>query len=168
MSADVPVIAGERVTLRPDRPEHAEAIAAILAEPEVARWWGPYDAERVRAELGSGWAIEIDGEVRGWLLHAEETDPEYRHVGLDVSLATAVQGRGYGPEALRLAIEHFAARGHHRFTIDPAADNERAIRAYAKVGFQPVGRMRQYWRAPDGRWRDGLLMDLLVPELPAR
>jgi hypothetical protein len=25
--------------------------------------------------------------------------------------------------------------------------------------------MREYWRSPDGTWRDGLLMDLLVREL---
>ena len=50
-------------------------------------------------------------------------------------------------------------------TIDPAAANTRAIRAYEKIGFRPVGVMRQYERAPDGTWRDGLLMDLLAGEL---
>jgi aminoglycoside 6'-N-acetyltransferase len=61
-----------------------------------------------------------------------------------------------------VAIAHFAGRGHHRFTIDPAAENARAIRAYASAGFEPVGVLRSYWRGPDGRWRDGLLMDLVV------
>ena len=56
-------------------------------------------------------------------------------------------------------------RGHHRFTIDPAAANARAIRAYEAVGFRPVGVLRRYERGPDGRWRDGLLMDLLAVEL---
>jgi aminoglycoside 6'-N-acetyltransferase len=55
--------------------------------------------------------------------------------------------------------------GHHRITIDPAADNEAAIRCYAKVGFRPVGVMRRYERGPDGTWHDGLLMDLLADEL---
>jgi aminoglycoside 6'-N-acetyltransferase len=62
----------------------------------------------------------------------------------------------------RLAIEHFVAKGHHRFTIDPATDNERAIRSYAAVGFKPVGVLRAYGRNPDGGWHDGLLMDLIV------
>jgi aminoglycoside 6'-N-acetyltransferase len=39
-----------------------------------------------------------------------------------------------------------------------------AIRCYSAVGFRPVGVMRQYERAPDGRWRDGLLMELLADE----
>jgi aminoglycoside 6'-N-acetyltransferase len=30
------------------------------------------------------------------------------------------------------------------------------------TGFKPVGLMREYWRDPDGVWRDGLLMDLLA------
>ena len=55
--------------------------------------------------------------------------------------------------------------GHHRLTIDPAAANTRAIRAYEKAGFRAVGVMRRYERAPDGTWRDGLLMDLLADEL---
>ena len=84
-----------------------------------------------------------------------------------VALTTAIHGRGYGSEALRLAIGHFVTRGHHRFTIDPAADNERAIRCYRAVGFQPVGVMRAYERAADGGWRDGLLMDLLSEDLQA-
>ena len=65
-------------------------------------------------------------------------------------------------------IDHMIdARGHHRFTIDPAAGNDRAIRAYAAVGFRPVGVMRQLRAAPDGTWRDGLLMDLLAEEYRA-
>ena len=40
-------------------------------------------------------------------------------------------------------------------------------RGYTRVGFRPVGVMRQYERGPDGRFRDGLLMDLLRSELTA-
>ena len=57
------------------------------------------------------------------------------------------------------------ARGHHRLVIDPAADNERAIRCYRSVGFRPVGIMRQYERGLDGSFHDGLLMDLVAEEL---
>jgi aminoglycoside 6'-N-acetyltransferase len=124
-----------------------------------------WDADRVRAELLEDHVIVIDGEVRGYLSAEEETDPEYRHVAIDLTLAEECRGQGYGPEALRLVVRHFIAAGHHRFTIDPAADNARAIRAYEKVGFRPVGIMRRYERAPDGTWRDGLLMDLVADEL---
>jgi aminoglycoside 6'-N-acetyltransferase len=160
-----PTLRGERLTLRPAVDEDVPALVAMLAEPEVASWWGRHDAARVRAELPGTFAIVVDGELRGWLHVSEETDPDYRHVGFDIALASAAQGRGLGPEALLLAIRHYAARGHHRFTIDPAAHNERAIRAYARIGFKPVGVMRRYERGPDGTWHDGLLMDLLADEL---
>jgi aminoglycoside 6'-N-acetyltransferase len=85
---------------------------------------------------------------------------------VDIYLTTAAQGHGLGPDAIRtLARYLFDERGHHRLTIDPAASNTRGIAAYTKVGFKPVGIMRQYERGADGTWHDGLLMDLLRDEL---
>jgi aminoglycoside 6'-N-acetyltransferase len=111
-------------------------------------------------------AIEVDGAEVGSLQVAEEDEPDYRHAGIDLFLAPDYQGRGLGPEAINLVARYlFEVRGHHRLTIDPAAENLRAIHAYERVGFRPVGIMRQYERGRDGRWHDGLLMDLLVGEL---
>jgi aminoglycoside 6'-N-acetyltransferase len=54
-------------------------------------------------------------------------------------------------------------RGHHRITIDPAAANAAAIRAYEKAGFRTVGVLRSYERDPDGTgWHDGLLMEYVT------
>lgn len=133
----------------------------------MARWWGRYDIERVREEMRtvSTLTIAIDGGLAGWLHVHEETAADYPSVAFDIVLAPAQQGHGYGQETLRVAITHFVERGHHRFSIDPARDNARAIRCYAAVGFKPVGVLRAYERAPDGSWRDGLLMDLLAGEL---
>ena len=161
---------GERLTLRRVVEPDVPAIASILAEPAVGRWWGSYDEGRVRREMlqdpgVEAFVIEIGAEVAGVLYVSEERDPDYRHAGLDIGLATAYQGRGYGREALRLAIDHLVAEhGHHRFTIDPEAGNGVAIRCYEAVGFRPVGLMREYERGPDGTWVDGLLMELIVEQ----
>jgi aminoglycoside 6'-N-acetyltransferase len=104
----------------------------------------------------------VSGEVAGWVQYEEEPYEWYPSVAFDIALTTRLHGAGYGRRALRLAIEHFVAKGHHRFTIDRDVDNERAIRSYAAVGFKPVGVLRAYGRAPEGGWRDGLLMDLIV------
>jgi aminoglycoside 6'-N-acetyltransferase len=162
---DFPTLVGDRVTVRPVRPGDIPALAAIVVEPAVARWWGMSGLEHEPDDMLAGLAVVVDGVVQGRIEVAEEDDPTYRHVALDVFLATAAQGRGLGPEALRLVIRHFIARGHHRFTIDPAAANDHAIRAYARLGFRPVGVMRRYERGADGTWHDGLLMDLLADEL---
>jgi aminoglycoside 6'-N-acetyltransferase len=78
----------------------------------------------------------------------------------------ATRGQGIGTEAIGLLTRFlFERRGHHRITIYPAAANAQAIRCYTKVGFRPVGVMRQYERGGDGRFHDGLLMDLLKEEL---
>jgi aminoglycoside 6'-N-acetyltransferase len=163
----LPVLHGQRLTLRPAEDADAPAITGILADPEVARWWGQNDLERVRDELREvpSYAIVVGGAVAGWLQVQEETEPDYPSVAFDIVVAPEQQGRGYGQEALRVAIRHFIARGHHRFTIDPAVENDRAIRCYRAVGFRPVGVLRAYDRAPDGTWRDGLLMDLLAADL---
>ena len=171
---ELPVLHGERVVLRRVRDDDLAPLSAMLIEPGVSHWFGRWDAARVQRDLLDPQddevvlAIEVDGVVGGVLMVGEEEEPDYRCVSIDVGLDAAHQGRGLGPEAIRLVVDHMIeARGHHRFTIDPAAANERAIRAYAAVGFRPVGVMRQYEQAPDGSWRDGLLMDLLAEEYRA-
>ena len=163
------VLRGERVLLRPGRPEDADKLIRIRKEPEVALRWG---SDNIEEEIGKGFigteegfVIEVDGEVVGAIQYGEEDDPMYRHASVDIFLATSCHGQGVGTEAIRLLADHlFEERGHHRLTIDPAADNVAAIRAYEKVGFRRVGLMRSYERGPDGVWHDGLLMDMLREE----
>jgi aminoglycoside 6'-N-acetyltransferase len=168
-----PALVGRKVTLRPGRPADAPKLRAILAEPSVSRWWAePDPVEVIEEELrgddaGVLLVVEIDGQVAGGIQYHEENDPMYRHAGIDIYLGRRFQGQGAGTEAVGLLARFlFEQRGHHRITIDPAAANEPAIRCYAKVGFRPVGVMRQYERGGDGRFHDGLLMDLLRDGLP--
>jgi len=163
---------GALVRLRPAVPDDAPAFEAILREPGIHAIWQAADPAVDARDLAGDdddvavWAIEADGEVVGLIEAAEETDPRYRHAGIDIVLASDAQGRGLGSDAVRTVARWLIReRGHHRLTIDPAADNERAIRAYASVGFRPVGVMRRYEGDLDGSWHDGLLMDLLADEL---
>lgn len=160
---------GGLVALVPVTAEHVADVQRILRTPEVRARWGdedvspqwPLDDPEVVA-----FAVLDDGEVCGMVQYGEETDPMYRHASIDIFLDPAVHGRGIGRDAVRTLARHlFADRGHHRLVIDPAADNEAAIRAYAAAGFRPVGVMRRYERDADGTgWHDGLLMDLLADE----
>jgi aminoglycoside 6'-N-acetyltransferase len=162
---------GEQVTLRPHRAADRGALRDILGQPGVAAWWGPGTPDQAVDEWlepgeSVGFAIEVDGTLVGSIQYLEESGANYRHASIDLFLDSEHQARGLGPDAIRTLARHlFQDRGHHRLTIDPSAANERAIRAYERVGFLPVGRMRQYERGRDGTWHDGLLMDLLVGEL---
>jgi aminoglycoside 6'-N-acetyltransferase len=163
------VLAGQVVTLRPARMPDATGLHAILAEPSVARWWGePEPVGEIHAKINGEdecklLVIERAGRLAGGIQYHEETDPRYRHAGIDIFLSTGCQGQGAGAEAIALLADYlFTVRGHHRITIDPAAANTRAVRCYSKAGFRPVGVMRQYER--DGSaatFHDGLLMELL-------
>jgi aminoglycoside 6'-N-acetyltransferase len=163
---------GERVVLRPLGEADVERLVELGADPEVARWWPGLTHDHVLAKARGEdegvtvFAIVADGDVAGVIQFYEETDEEFRHAGLDLFLGTPFQDRGLGTDAVRTMARHLVReRGHHRLIIDPAADNERAIRCYEKVGFRRVGIMREYWRDPDGVQRDGLLLDLLASEL---
>lgn len=144
---------GSRVVLRPVEEKDVPCLLEILREPEVARHWSQPDDDFDRHELLSG--DDADGAERITtfvIALGDETTAGSRDGN---------QGKGYGPEAIRLVCHFlFEERGHHRITIDPAADNVRAIAAYERVGFKRVGVMRRYERGADGTYHDGMLMDL--------
>lgn len=156
------------IELRALSEEDGPPLRRILAEPEVARWWGepepgfPFEDEPEATRL----AIEQGGALVGMAQFNEELTPRYRHASIDLFLDPAVHGRGIGTEVVRRLVRLLVAeRGHHRVTIDPASENRAAIRAYEKAGFRPVGTMRRYERDADGRgWHDGLLMELIAGE----
>ena len=161
-------LTGPRIVLRSTTPDDAARLLPIRNEPEVRRWWSdlePGEMDEFVADEHS-LAIEVDGEVVGAIQFFEEADPMYRHASIDVYLTASRHGEGVGSEAVRILARYLLEeRGHHRLTIDPAAANTAAIRAYEKVGFRSVGVMRSYEQGPDGTWHDGLLMDLLAGEL---
>jgi aminoglycoside 6'-N-acetyltransferase len=154
--------------LRPLSAADERELRRIHATPEVARWWGEPEAGFPLADDpdATRLTIEVDGKVAGLIEFSEEHTPRYRHAAIDVFLDPALHGRGLGTEAVRRVVRQLIdERGHHRITIDPAADNAVAIRVYEKAGFQPVGVMRQYERDNDERgWHDALLMELIARE----
>jgi aminoglycoside 6'-N-acetyltransferase len=162
------VLRGPRVTLRTAGLDDAARLTSIRREPEVERRWGILEEgemeEFVKDE--KTFVVEVDGEVVGAVQYDEVEDPMYRSAGLDLYVTTPRHGQGLGSETVRVLARYLIEeRGHHRLTIDPAADNAAAIGAYEKVGFRPVGVMRSYERGPDGTFHDGLLMEMLADEL---
>jgi len=163
-------LVGAAVRLRPVVADDVAELVRIRREPEVYRRWGNVDDEPdwpFDDDEAVPFANLVEDRVVGMVQYSEENTPQYRHASIDLFLDPAVHSRGLGRDAVRTVASYLVrGRGHHRLVIDPAADNEAAIRCYASVGFRPVGRMRSYERDADGLgWHDGLLMDLLAEEL---
>lgn len=163
------MIRGHRVVLRPVEEADTAALHALLVHPGVRPWWGDPDEQLVEVmsppEEITSYAIVLDGVVVGVIQSNEELTPDYRSAGMDIAVHPDWHGQGVGTDALvALARYLLDERGHHRLTIDPSVGNEIAIGAYRRIGFRPVGVMRQYCKGPEG-WEDGLLMDLLADEL---
>jgi aminoglycoside 6'-N-acetyltransferase len=154
------------VALVPLSGEHHERLRELRRDPEVVRWWQEARDDFLDEDADvHKYAVLLDGDVIGFAQWYEETDPMYRHAGVDLFLGGAFQGKGLGTETVRVLCAHLIDdHDFHRIVIDPEAANEVAIACYRKVGFKPVGVMRQYQRDRFGEWKDGLLMDLLAEE----
>ncbi len=158
----------ERLRLRTTKEGDRSSVIAIRKTDAVRLWWRGDDLSAEFAEdLGDEDSHQLtieekDNQIVGLIQFSEEEDPDYRHATLDIYVDPSAHRKGYATEAIKTVIEYlFAERDHHRLTIDPAADNTAAVACYRKIGFQPVGRLREYERRADGVWIDGLLMELL-------
>jgi aminoglycoside 6'-N-acetyltransferase len=138
-------ITGRVVRLRPTTEDDLDLLAswfgdiafidhwagAPLSRPEVA---AKYIGRR-RPEVESFVVLVGDapiGYVQYWHAGAAEG-------GIDLILAPHARGHGYGPGAADALTHHLLHNlNWSRVTVDPAADNPRAIRAWAKAGFAPV------------------------------
>ncbi|MDI6027472.1 GNAT family N-acetyltransferase [Corticibacterium sp. UT-5YL-CI-8] len=139
---------------RPVTAKDLPLLANWLAEPHVAEWWGPADEElaQIREHMDSisvePLIVELDGKPIAYLQsydpHMEDDHPyadqPYGTLGLDISIGPAEYlGQGHGSAILDQFAEELFEEGTPRLIIDPDPSNARAIRAYAKAGFQPIG-----------------------------
>jgi aminoglycoside 6'-N-acetyltransferase len=162
------ILSGPRVTLRTAGLDDAPRLTSIRREAEIERRWGILEEGEMEEFVTDErtLVVEVDGEVIGAVQFDEVEDPMYRSAGIDLYLTPPRHGQGLGSETVRVLARYLIEeRGHHRLTIDPAADNAAAIGAYEKVGFRRVGIMRSYERGPEGTFHDGLLMEMLAGEL---
>ena len=163
-------LVGPLVTLRAPRADDQAPLVAILAEPEVSVWWVGYTPERVQAEFIDDAEhvriIEVAGECAGAMFVLRGADAEYPTTVMHLFIGTRFRGRRVGEEALALAIRAEFADGITRVTLDPNVNNDGAIRAYERMGFQRIGVLRDYQVRPGGHLEDALFMDLTRSDFP--
>ncbi|WP_432542595.1 GNAT family N-acetyltransferase [Kineococcus sp. SYSU DK002] len=129
--------------LRLSGPADAATITGWLDDERVHRGWGgaPVPIEDVRAKYTGARLPDVvvhlvetaDGPV-GLVQAWHDGD----RCGLDMFLAAHAQGRGLGPAVARALAAELTRRGWRDLTVDPAADDLRAVRAWRRAGFVPV------------------------------
>ncbi|MFF1400668.1 GNAT family N-acetyltransferase [Streptomyces sp. NPDC058287] len=139
-------IVGEMTVLIPTTEEHLPLLADWFADPDFVRYWGgqPLTREEVAAKyIGRrrpavvSLLVLTDAVPVGYAQYVS-TGPH--EGGIDLVLLPHVQGQGLGPDAARALLRHLhTVMGWDRVTVDPEASNPRAIRAWRKAGFHPVG-----------------------------
>jgi len=125
-----------------------------LSRPHVHEWWG--DPMRGLANIKEHFgdpAIDLFmvsyGNIpiayqQSYDPHAEADHPLHDQPigtrGIDQFIGEPdLIGRGHGSAFIRLFVGRLFEAGAPRVVTDPNPRNARAIRAYAKAGFQPIG-----------------------------
>lgn len=153
MEPHSPVLSDSRVLIRPLRREDLDA----------AEHWPPGTVPYGGASVEPRSAIEKDlymqicrwpqrlelslEGVGGMLIgrmHLRDIRLERREARLGIMLGAPWIGQGYGTAAMRLFLPHFfGPLAFERMLLDVEAANERALRLYQGLGFQPAG---EFWR----------------------
>jgi RimJ/RimL family protein N-acetyltransferase len=175
-------LVGRAVVLRRHAPENLAAFRRWYADPEVARLARYQDGPMSPVEIDRFFQARVVGtDSLAMAIHVREgdrlvgtcafsqLDGENGSVLFHITIGEKdAWGHGYGSEATALMVDHaFGTLGLHRVALAVFAFNERAIRAYRRVGFVVEGRSREaIWR--DGRFWDELHMSILAHEWSAR
>ena len=92
-----------------------------------------------------------------------DLDSRNKTGAVHVTVSPTQQGKGYGPEALRAAVDLGMRDGLYRITYSPLAQNKPAIKAGFKAGFKLEARTKFSVWTEDGP-QDQAQMRVIKPE----
>jgi aminoglycoside 6'-N-acetyltransferase len=135
---------------RPMSPDDLAMVGRWLETPEVMRWWGEAD-EQYRLVSGDldhpdmdQFIVSLRGYPFGYIQcyglstwNAGLGSHPRNSRGIDQFIGQPEMiGRGHGSSFIRQFVDTVLKSGTPRVVTDPDPDNGRAVRAYAKAGFQ--------------------------------
>jgi len=116
----------------------------VLSEDQEETFWRYWTEKPGTISL----AGVLDGRFIAHIL-LRDHDPQAACADLGISLDPGFIGQGLGTELLLLTRDFaYQSLGIERITLDVAAWNQRAIRAYVKAGFRETGRRWIDWDTP--------------------
>jgi len=126
----------------------------------VGRWAREKHVDEIAKDSTRYFVLHGGGEVKAFAIFQQIGEPDLR-VHLKRIVARDA-GQGSGTRLLGDALEWLYTQTQtNRIDLDLFVDNDRARRAYEKLGFIVEGRLRDYHRSVDGRIRDALIMSIL-------
>ena len=173
MNRKVKLKDGREVTIRPLTPEDSDKIFTMFtAMSEEALRWGmpPYTRERIETWMSKIENLiilgaEHDQRLIGYAQIEKETHPRRKGMAeLAVYLRQGYHGAGLGTLITQILLEKAREQGVHKVNIGTVDENEAAIRLFTKLGFEKEGRMRDCFYGEDRRYRDIIVMGLILDE----
>lgn len=172
-TTELPVLRGQRVTLRRPRDDDMEARLQLGRDAEIHRMYGgnSVDVRPLTRDAAQRWVKQLLDHDNAWVIEVGVLIGQIRLDHVDfrdkrASLAVGIEdktklGIGLGTEAIRLVVDYaFNILKLHRLSVRVVKYNTRAIRAYEKCGFVVEGTEREA-ALVDGIWHDDVLMGLL-------
>jgi ribosomal-protein-alanine N-acetyltransferase len=137
---------------------------AVLAI-EVQAYAFPWTRGNFIDSLAAGYIARALESAEGELLGYFIAMPGFEEMHLlNVTVAAAHEGRGYGRMLLAQLYAASVAKGAAAVWLEVRESNARARALYLREGFSEAGRRRDYYPAPQGQREDAILMTrLLVP-----
>lgn len=175
MKPALPELQSARLILRRPTSEDVDVRLALGRHREIVEAYGgtfnptvPFTREHAEAairfiqEQECAWVIDAGRFIGHLRFHS--IDRQDKRAALAIGIDDpAFLGRGYGTEAIRLALGYAFSTGLHRVSLRVLASNIRAISCYRKCGFVEEGREREAAFIKD-TWQDDIIMGVLDRE----
>ena len=174
--AALPVLEGERVSLRELQRSDAAPLLPLISAPEVARFISPPPPSTERLESFIDWSrrqraagtyvafalVPRGSTSPAGLLQVRQLDEEFRTAEWGFALGAPLWGKGLFREAAQLLLDFaFGTIGVHRLEARAAVPNVRAHAAIQRLGAVREGVLRQSLVTGDGSCFDQVLWSLL-------
>lgn len=102
--------------------------------------------------------LELDGRLAGYSVISAAAREAHL---LNLCVSPEMRSRGLGRILLRNAVRSAATLGADRLFLEVRPSNAHALALYRSMGFEAIGRRRNYYRAQCGR-EDALVLALAL------
>jgi len=175
------MLRGDKIYLTNLDPANAETARGWINDPEINRYLltgqVPVSAAAEAAFYGRAVTDWAAGKSYMFEIHAADDgryigncglhNVDMRHRSAEVGIFigdTTEQNHGYGRDAIMTVTRFgFDTLGLNRVEIRSQADNERSMHLYEKLGFKPMGRLREA-TFTFGHFVDEAIFDILASE----